>query len=152
MTRIAILIAPIAALGFTSNALAQDENPFNEGTVYEISMIHTEANSQEEYFKRLNMFYVPLMRKAQEQGLIKSFKVLAGGAANEEDFDVMLMVEHASMAMMDPDPAREAKWDAIEKELTTAMGGDEKRKGLTSGLGEVRDYKGNKLMREMLPK
>jgi hypothetical protein len=93
MIRSAILFAPLAAIGFSSNAVAQMDNPFKEGTVYEISMIHTSANSQEEYFKRLNMFYVPLMKKAQEQGLIKSYRVLSGDAANEEDFDVMLMVD-----------------------------------------------------------
>jgi hypothetical protein len=38
------------------------------------------------------------------------------------------------MAMMDPDPAREAKWDALEKEQTAAMGGDEKRMSFNSAL------------------
>ena len=131
---------------------AQTDKPFTEGSVFEVSMIRTEANSQEEYLARLNNFYIPVMRKAQEQGLILSFRVLAGSSANEDDFDIMLLIETASMAMMDPDAAREAKWDAIEKEVTTSMGGEEKRKSYTAGLSEVRSYKGNKMMREMRPK
>ncbi|MFZ1687499.1 MAG: hypothetical protein WAU70_08765 [Flavobacteriales bacterium] len=131
---------------------AQIDKHYTEGSVFELSMIRTEANSQDEYLERLNNFYIPVMRKAQEQGLILSFRVLAGSSANDDDFDVMLLVETASMAMMDPDAARDAKWDAIEKEVTTSMGGDEKRKSFTAGLNEVRDYKGNKLMRDMRPK
>lgn len=131
---------------------AQADKPYTEGSVFEISMIRTEANSQDEYLTRLNNFYIPVMRKAQEQGLILSFRVLAGHSANEDDFDVMLLIETASMAMMDPDATRTAKWDAIEKEVTTSMGGEEKRKSFTAGLGEVRSYKGNKMMREMRPK
>lgn len=80
-------------------------------------MSRTGANSQEEYLERLNSFYIPVMRKALEQGLIVSFRVLAGSAAND-DLDVMLLVETANVAMMYPDAAPDAKWDAIEKEVT----------------------------------
>lgn len=151
MFRITAFVLPVLCIG-PFFAHAQTDKHYTEGSVFEISMIRTEANSQEEYLDRLTNFYIPVMRKAQEQGLILSFRVLAGSSANEDDFDVMLLIENASMAMMDPDVAREAKWDAIEKEITTSMGGEEKRKSFTAGLGEVRSYKGNKLMREMRPK
>lgn len=151
MLRMTTFLAAALFIGQFSVS-AQIDKHYTEGSVFELSMIRTEANSQDEYLERLNNFYIPVMRKAQEQGLILSFRVLAGSSANDDDFDVMLLVETASMAMMDPDAARDAKWDAIEKEVTTSMGGDEKRKSFTAGLNEVRDYKGNKLMRDMRPK
>ena len=151
MLRMTTFLAAALFIGQFSVS-AQIDKHYTEGSVFELSMIRTEANSQDEYLERLNNFYIPVMRKAQEEGLILSFRVLAGSSANDDDFDVMLLVETASMAMMDPDAARDAKWDAIEKEVTTSMGGDEKRKSFTAGLNEVRDYKGNKLMRDMRPK
>jgi hypothetical protein len=114
--------------------------------------VKTTAHSQEDYLQRLNSFYLPVMRKAQEQGLIKSFKVLAGTASNDDDYDVMLLVEHVGMGFYDTDAARDAKWDAIEKEMVAAMGGADKRKAFTAGLDEIRHYQGQKYMREVTVK
>lgn len=133
-------------------ASAQSDATVTKGSVFEVRMVKTVAHSQEDYLQRLNAFYLPVMRKAQEQGLIKSFKVLAGTASNEDDYDVMLLVEHAGMAYYDTDAARDAKWDAIEKEMVAAMGGADKRKSFTTGLDEIRHYQGQKFMREVTVK
>ncbi len=138
-------------LGLRS-AHAQSEAAITKGSVYEVRMVKTTAHSQEDYLQRLNAFYLPVMRKAQEQGLIKSFKVLAGTASNDDDYDVMLLVEHAGMGFYDTDAARDAKWDAIEKEMVAAMGGADKRKAFTAGLDEIRHYQGQKYMREVTVK
>jgi hypothetical protein len=131
---------------------AQTDGTMTKGSMFEVRMVQTAAHSQEDYLQRLNTFYLPVMRKAQEQGLIKSYKVLAGTSSNEQDYDVMLLVEHAGMGYYDTDAARDAKWDAIEKEVVNAMGGSDKRAAFTEGLKGVRTYKGQKYMREMLIK
>lgn len=133
-------------------ATAQTDATVTKGSVFEVRMVKTVAHSQEDYLQRLNAFYLPVMRKAQEQGLIKSFKVLAGTSSNEDDYDVMLLVEHTGMAFYDTDSARDAKWDAIEKEMVAAMGGADKRKSFTAGLDEIRHYQGQKFMREVTVK
>ena len=133
-------------------AHAQGDPTVTKGSVWEVRMVKTEAHSQDDYLGRLNAFYLPVMRKAQEQGLIKSFKVLAGTASNADDYDVMLLVEHAGMGFYDTDAARDAKWDTIEKEMVAAMGGAEKRKSFTAGLDEIRHYQGEKYMREITVK
>ena len=128
---------------------AQSSATVTKGSVWEVRMVKTTAHSQEDYLQRLNAFYLPVMRKAQEQGLIKSFKVLAGTSSNEDDYDVLLLVEHVGMGFYDSDAARDAKWDAIEKEMVAAMGGADKRKAFTTGLEEIRNYQGEKYMREI---
>ncbi len=147
-------LIPLALLGcfFATNSFAQDDDKYTEGNVVMITMIRTGANAQDEYLKQLSTYYVPMMTKAKAQGLIVDFKLLAGGAANEDDFDVMLMTEHSNMAALDPDPARKAKWDAIRKELDTAMGGEEKAKVMVQGYEAIRDMRGSKLMRVQIPK
>ncbi|MBK8583205.1 MAG: hypothetical protein IPL86_15735 [Flavobacteriales bacterium] len=64
----------------------------------------------------------------------------------------MLMVEYKNLGSLDPDPARKAKWEAIRKELDTAMGGEEKSKEMVKNYENIRDMKGNKMMRVQIPK
>lgn len=151
MPRTSFLFVSILALGL-QNSFAQGEATVTKGSVWEVRMVKTVAHSQEDYLQRLNAFYLPVMRKAQEQGIIKSFKVLAGTASNDDDYDVMLLVEHTGMGFYDTDVARDAKWDAIEKEMVAAMGGADKRKSFTAGLDEIRHYQGEKYMREVTVK
>ena len=132
--------------------IAQDDNPFKEGPVYTVAMIRTEANSQEGYLKKLNEYWYPMMTTAKEQGLISSFSLLAGEFANQDDYDVMMLVEYPNLAAMDPDPAREAKWKAIRDALDAKLGGKDKVNAMTEQFGQMREYMGNKVMREMLPK
>lgn len=151
LLRHSILLFLLLLVGIRT-AEAQSTPTITKGSVFEVRMVKTEAHSQDDYLARLNAFYLPVMRKAQEQGLIKSFKVLAGTASNADDYDVMLLVEHAGMGYYDSDAARDAKWDAIEKEMVAAMGGAEKRKSFTAGLDEIRHYQGEKYMREVTVK
>jgi hypothetical protein len=151
MTRTTTIVICLLLLGLRT-ACAQSDATVTMGSVFEVRMVKTLAHSQEDYLQRLNSFYLPVMRKAQEQGLIKSFKVLAGTASNDDDYDVMLLVEHTGMAFYDTDAARDAKWDAIEKEMVAAMGGADKRKSFTAGLDEIRHYQGQKFMREITVK
>ena len=140
----------LSTLAFSS--FAQDESPFKDGSVFRVTMVRTEANSQDDYFKQLDQIYYPTMVQAKEQGLIKSFRLLAGDAANKEDFDVILLVEMENMAALDETPEREAKWKAIREGMKTKMGGQEKVDGLRAAINTKRDFLGSKLMREQLHK
>lgn len=143
----ALVLSTLAVPSF-----AQEESPFKDGSVFRVTMVRTEANSQDDYFKQLDQIYYPTMTQAKEQGLIKSFKLLAGDAANKEDFDVILLVEMENMAALDDTPEREAKWKAIREGMKTKMGGQEKVDGLRAAINGKRDFLGSKLMREQLHK
>ena len=138
----------LSTIGFSS--FAQDGSPFKDGSVYRVTMVRTDANSQDDYFKQLDQIYYPTMMQAKEQGLIKSFKLLAGDAATKEDFDVMMLVELENMAALDETPEREAKWKAIRDAMKSKVGGQEKVDGLRVAISSKRDFLGTKLMREQL--
>jgi hypothetical protein len=88
------------------------------------------------------------MMKAKKQGLIKGYKVLSGAFSNDDDYNLLLMIEFENMAVLDPDASRDAKWDAIEEEVKNEMGEMEFDKTVET-YGEIRDFQGNKLMREL---
>ena len=48
------------------------------------------------------------MEEAKSEGLIVSYKILSGAAANKEDFNLVLMIENKNMASFDPDEQRKA--------------------------------------------
>ncbi|MBK8583204.1 MAG: hypothetical protein IPL86_15730 [Flavobacteriales bacterium] len=68
-------ILPLVLVGclFASTGFAQDSDKFTPGNVVLMSMIRTDANMQDDYLKQLITYYVPMMTKAKEQGLILDF-------------------------------------------------------------------------------
>ncbi|UCH65809.1 MAG: hypothetical protein JSW63_01365, partial [Ignavibacterium sp.] len=64
----------------------------------------------DDYLKDLTKTWKASMEEALKEGLIKSYKVLLGAPANEQDFNIVLMIENENMAVFDPNPEREAKW------------------------------------------
>jgi hypothetical protein len=137
---------------FTVDTQAQVEPKTKDGSVFAITMVRTGANSEQDYLNSLTEFYIPSMEAAKAQGLILSYRLLQGNFSTEDDFNVMLMVEHANLAALDPDPAREAKWKAIRDEITAKLGGEEKLKTLRNGMNDLRIFHGEKLMRTVLLK
>jgi hypothetical protein len=82
--------------------------------------------------------------EAQKQGLIVSYKVLSGAAANPEDWDMMLLVEYKNLASME---GQDDKWDAI---FAKVVGNDDARQKLSQSRVTMRTIYGDKLMREVL--
>jgi hypothetical protein len=82
-----------------------------------------------------------------KEGLIKSYKVLLGAPANEQDFNIVLMIENENMAVFDPNPEREAKWDAIQEKVKKTMEGE--FDGTVKNYETLRKLYGTKIMREI---
>ena len=82
------------------------------------------------------------MEENKKNGTILSYKILAGPAANRDDFTHLLMVEFPNFAALD----ERDKLDATVKKLFGSIGGMEemlrKREGMREAIGM-------KLMREM---
>ena len=57
------------------------------------------------------------------------------------------MIENKSLADYDPDPAREAKFDAIEKKIRDEMKGDFQK--VVDNYAQIRQIFGTKIMREL---
>jgi len=119
------------------------EKFYEEGSVWSIGMIKSEANMQEEYIKNLAGAWKKVMDEAKTQGLILSYKVMVGSAANPDDWDVLLMAEFENLAAME---GKEDQWDAIAEKL---IGTEEERIGKNIERGKIREIFGDKLMREI---
>lgn len=126
---------------------AQDESPYEDGTVWSLTFVRTSANKTDDYLKGLANTWVASMEEAKKEGLILSYKILQGNAANEDDYDLVLMIENKNMAAFDSDKEREAKFNAIEKKIKDEMG--DKYQTTITNYDNIRNLQGTKVMREI---
>ncbi|MCB9248785.1 MAG: hypothetical protein H6613_09680 [Ignavibacteriales bacterium] len=134
-------------LGTGSTSFSQTDNVYNQGTVWSLAFVRTCPNSTNDYLKGLKKTWEASLKDALKEGLIKSYKVLLGPAANQEDYNIILMIEFENMASFDPDVIRDKKWDAIDQKIKDSMK-DEYQETLLN-YENIRQFFGEKLMREI---
>jgi hypothetical protein len=140
------LMATLLLFPFNQTS-AQEEDLYEDGTVWSLTFVRTGANKSDVYLKGLAQTWVASMEEAKKEGLILSYKILAGSASNEDDYDLILMIENKNMASFDPDDTREAKFDAIEQKIKDEMGDD--YDATITNYDDIRNLLGTKLMREI---
>ncbi len=144
MNKSLILIASIAlSAAFSGLCRAQSDAPYTEGPVWQITMVKAKYGMGDEYLKGLAKTFKGTLDEAKKQDLIMDYKILLGGAATPQDFDILLMVESKNMAALDN--ARE-KFDPIARKVEGTP--DQQRATATKRL-EIREIMGSKLMREI---
>ncbi len=131
-----------------TSAIQAQSDVYDSGTVWNVGMIRIDANMEEEYLKRLNTTWNFVMKEAVKQGLIKSYKIMLGSESNPSDFNLLLLTEHPNMASFDPNPAKDAKWKAI----TDKIEANPDYANILEKYGQIRQYFGQKLMREIVLK
>ncbi len=142
-------IITILIIGFAllfSSTLSAQEKTYKDGSVWQIGFIKISANMTVEYLNNLKANWKVTHDEAVSQGLILSYKILQGAAANPEDWDVMLMTEFKSLAAME---GSDEKWAAISKKV---IGGEEAMKKLNESRVSMRTIYGGKLVREVIYK
>ena len=137
-------IALLLASATVTNA--QQMKQFKDGNVWEVSFIKTKPNMGTEYLNSMKSTWKALHDEAIKQGLILSYKILAGDAANPQDWDIMLMVEYKNLASME---GMDDKWDALMK---STLGGEENMKSTNEKRVNVREIYGAKVLREVVYK
>jgi hypothetical protein len=142
-----VLLSSIFVLGIINVGYSQSEDLYDTGTVWTLSFIRTGANTVDDYIKGIKNTWEAVMKESVKEGLIKSYKILLGTAANQEDFNIVLMIENKNMATFDPDPVRDAKMKEIEKKIKENMK-DEYDKTV-SNYEKIRQWLGAKSMREI---
>lgn len=126
---------------------AQEKSLYKEGSVWTLTFVRTAANKNIEYINQLAKTWVASMEEAKKEGLIMDYKILSGNAANEDDYNLILMIENKSLADFDPNPDREAKFDAIEKKVRDEMKDDFQK--VVDNYALIRKIFGTKVMREL---
>jgi hypothetical protein len=145
MKKVITVITLAVMLVISTTAFAQDRN-FKDGSVWQVGLIKSSANMSEDYLISLKSSWVAVHEEALKQGLILSYKVLSGAAANPGDWDIMLMTEYKNMASTE---GLNDKWDAIEKKV---LGSEEAMKKLNETRVNMRTIYGGKLLREIVYK
>ena len=90
------LMATLLLFPFNQTS-AQDEDLYEDGTVWSLTFVRTGANKSDVYLKGLAQTWVASMEEAKKEGLILSYKILAGNASNEDDYDLILMIENKNI-------------------------------------------------------
>jgi hypothetical protein len=132
-------------LALATSSFAQDRL-YKEGSVWSVSLIKTNTGMGEDYLNSLKTTWKAVHDEAIKQGLVLSYKILEGEAANPQDFNILLLVEYKNLASME---GNDDKWDALYKKT---IGDESTMKNLRESRVSMRTIYGGKLMREIVYK
>jgi hypothetical protein len=145
MKKIITIVLMAFALTFTSTLFAQEKS-YKDGSVWQVGFIKVSANMTVDYLNNLKENWKATHDEAVKQGVIVSYKILQGTAANPEDWDIMLMTEFKSLAAME---GSDDKFQAISKKI---IGGEDAMKKLNESRVSMRTIYGGKLLKEVVYK
>jgi hypothetical protein len=144
-TKRIVLYACLAIVILAASAYTQmPSRPYRNGSVWDITMVHTHAGMANAYLTYLTTDWKREQEAMKQDGMILSYKVLITEAHNPNDWDVMLMTEYKDLTTLE---ANQAKADALGQKL---FGGDQK---IEQGYRErtaMRDIVGGRLAREII--
>jgi len=137
--------ALLLSLSLPAQSVAQGL-PYTEGSVWSIGFVKTVPGMTNDYYRNLADNWLKMNEAAKKEGLVLSYKVLYGPAANTEDWDIMLMIEYKNMAAMD---GMAEKMEALSGKL---LGSQDTRRVGAVKRNEIREILGGKLVREIILK
>jgi hypothetical protein len=137
--------ALLLSLSLPARSVAQGL-PYTEGSVWSIGFVKTVPGMTNDYYKNLADNWMKMNEAAKKEGLVLSYKVLYGPAANTGDWDIMLMIEYKNMAAMD---GMAEKMEALSGKL---LGSQDTRRVGAVKRNEIREILGGKLVREIILK
>jgi hypothetical protein len=137
--------ALLLSLSLPAQSVAQGL-PYTEGSVWSIGFVKTVPGMTNDYYRNLADNWMKMNEAAKKEGLVLSYKVLYGPAANTEDWDIMLMIEYKNMAAMD---GMAEKMEALSGKL---LGSQDTRRTGAVKRNEIREILGGKLVREIILK
>ena len=136
------LVALLLFISLPTQSTAQ-ELPYKVGTVWEVTFVRTKPGMANDYLRNLASIWRNENEEAKKQGLLLSYKILSGSAANKDDWDLMLMVEYKNMAALD---GVDEKFEAIGAKI---VGSQEQQKTGYIKRSEIREIFGSKIVREI---
>ena len=132
-----------ASLALVPQLSVAQGKPYQEGTVWSVSLIRVKPGMLETYLRDLATARAKVMAEAKKQGLVVSEKILSGDAAGRDDWDLMLMVEYKNWAAFD---GLQDKFDAVALQV---VGSQETQGQLRAKRNELREILGTKTLQEI---
>ncbi len=138
-----ILAAAVALCALP--ALSQEERPFTNGPVTQITYVRVKPGHFDDYMRHLGGLYRKQLEAFRKAGLVTDYKVYAATPRSPSDADVILSVTYPNMAALD----RNRDFDSIGSQVAGTF--SEQNKGFADR-GAIREVLGSELVREMLLK
>lgn len=138
-----MLIVMVLIIG--TRTFAQ-ERVYKDGSVWNVSFVKTNYGMSNDYIANLKTTWKAIHDEALKQGLILSYKILNGEAANPQDWNILLLVEYKNLASLE---GQDDKWDAIYKKV---IGDETTMKQLRESRVSMRTIYGDKILREVVYK
>lgn len=95
------LMLAVALVSSATNALAQEERSYTEGTVTQVSSLKIMPGMFDAYMKYLASTYKGIMEEAKTAGLVVDYGVYATNARNPSEPDLYLTVTYKNWAARD---------------------------------------------------
>ena len=132
-----------ALLILPTDGLAQDD-PYDEGSVWNVTFVRTTEGHFDDYMENLKAGWRAVMDDAKADGLVLSYMVLSHAPRSRNDWDLMLLVEYPNWAAFD---GISDKMDAFASQHIGATEDD--RQGALISRGELRTIMGEALAQEL---
>ena len=142
--RAILLLSFFGLVAASAGPVSAQDKPWKDGTVWNVTFVKTKPGMGDAYLRDLAANWKKIMDAAQKDGLIVSYKVLGGSAANRDDWDLMLMTESKNWAAFDN---ASEKWEALTAKV---MGSEEKQQQMMIKRTEVREILGDKTLQEVV--
>ncbi len=120
--------------------------PYTEGSVWVTQFVRTKPGMTDDYLKNLAGNWKKVQDELKRQGIVVSYHVYQGQAANKEDWDLMMMVEYKNHAAFD---GIDGKFRAAAAKV---IGGEETQRGGAVKRMEIREILGGKQVQEIILK
>ena len=138
MKRLTWAALAVATTLFSASAVLAD--PYVEYTpqkgVWQITAMEVDPNHLDEYLVGLSKSQVPGFEILKRRGLIDDYKFVVRNGYVKGSPNVLIMTHTASMALLDPDKARD---QSVQKEMESQFSKD-KSKAVVSGYEKYRTF------------
>lgn len=127
-------------------AAQQASRPYTEGAVTDVQYIYVKPGHFDAYMAFLAGPYKQLLEGQKKAGVITGWAVYASDNRDQEDWNIALATTYKNMAALDNlrdrvDPINRQVYGSMEKSSDAAV-----------RRSEMRDIRGNRLMRELIIK
>lgn len=135
--------SPATTTTTTNKITTGSSAPYNEGSVWTLTMIKTKTGLADEYFKQITGTVKPVYDEEKKQKVILDYKILNGEASSPHDFNILILVEYPNWAAFDN------LRDKMDPVIAKVMGSEEQRKEMAVKRLDIREILGTKTMREI---
>ena len=136
-------VAALALFAFATTSAAQEQRPYKDGPVVEMTYVKIKPGKFDEYMKYLAGPYRKLQEENKKAGLISGWAVYSIRAKTQSDPDVVLQTTYPNMAALD----RGEEGDVVSSRVMGAFSTQDKA---FADRGTMREILGSQLMRELV--